>query len=197
MEYSGDFAFGRYNLDNLYVALNNIADAIRNYEAAIKIDYLFYPAKVNLAMLYNQTGNNEVAERLLRETVAEHPQFYEAAYSLGLLLAERKKYQDAVEFLDKAAKGMPTRARIHYNLGLLLQQLGQWAEAETALHRALEIEPDTLDYLHAMADHYLRKDQMKAAGRIARRLVEKHPSNPLGQKILRFIEREMNRQKDQ
>jgi tetratricopeptide (TPR) repeat protein len=193
MEYSGDFAFGRYNLGNLYVALNNTEDAIRNYEAAIKIDYLFYPAKVNLAMLYNRVGNNEAAERLLRETIAEHPHFYEAAYSLGLLLAERKKYQNAVEFLTKAAKGIPNRARVHYNLGLLLQQLGQLNEAETALRRALEIEPDTMDYLYAMADHYLRRGQMEAAGRIAQRMVEKHPGNPLGQKILRFIEKEMNR----
>ncbi|MEE9612262.1 MAG: cytochrome c3 family protein, partial [Desulfatiglandales bacterium] len=54
MEYSADFAFGRYNLGNLYVALSKPEDAVRNYRAAIKIDDLFYPAKVNLAMLYNQ-----------------------------------------------------------------------------------------------------------------------------------------------
>jgi tetratricopeptide (TPR) repeat protein len=197
MEYSGDFAFGRYNLGNLYVALNKTADAIRNYEAAIKIDYLFYPAKVNLAMLNNRVGNNDAAERLLRETVTEQPQLYEAAYSLGLLLAERNKYEDAVEFLGKAAKGMPNRTRVHYNLGLLLQQLGQLDEAETALQRALEIEPDTMDYLHAMADHYLRRGQLQAAGRIAQRMIVKHPGNPLGQSILKFIESEMYRRRDQ
>jgi tetratricopeptide (TPR) repeat protein len=193
MEYSGDFAFGRYNLANLYVELNKTEDAIRSYQAAIKIDKLFYPAKVNLAMLYNRIGSDEAAERLLRETVTENPQLYEAAYSLGLLLAERKKYQDAVEFLGKAAKGMPNRARVHYNLGLLLQQLGQLNDAETALHRSLEIEPDTMDYLHAMADHYLRRAQLEAAERIAKRMIEKHPGNPLGQRFLKFIEKEMNR----
>jgi HEAT repeat protein len=35
MEYSGDFAFGRYNLANLYAALNEPQEAIRNYEAAL------------------------------------------------------------------------------------------------------------------------------------------------------------------
>jgi tetratricopeptide (TPR) repeat protein len=63
MQYSGDFAFGRYNLANLYVALNQPEEAIRNYEAALKIDDLFYPAKVNLAMLYNGRGENEKAEK--------------------------------------------------------------------------------------------------------------------------------------
>jgi tetratricopeptide (TPR) repeat protein len=45
MQYSGDFAFGRYNLANLYVALNQPEEAIRNYEAALKIDDLFYPGQ--------------------------------------------------------------------------------------------------------------------------------------------------------
>ena len=197
MEYSGDFAFGRYNIANLHVALNKTEDAIRNYEAAIKIDHLFYPAKVNLAMLYNRMGRNEAAERLFRETVDEHPQLYEVAYSLGLLLVERKKYQDAIEYLRKAAKGMPNRPRVHYNLGLLLQQMRQWDEAEIALRRALKVDPNAMDYLHAMADHYLRRGQLEAAGRIAERMVEKHPGHPLGHRMLRFIEREMNRRSDQ
>jgi tetratricopeptide (TPR) repeat protein len=77
MEYSGDFAFGRYNLANLYVALNKPEDAIRNYNAAIQIDPLFYPAKVNLGMLYNQIGQDGAAEKLFRETVDEHPQLIE------------------------------------------------------------------------------------------------------------------------
>jgi tetratricopeptide (TPR) repeat protein len=197
MEYSGDFAFGRYNLANLYVALNQNEDAIRNYDAAIKIDNLFYPAKVNLAMLYNRLDRNDEAERLFRETVNEHPQLHEAAYSLGLLLAEKKKFQDAVEYLGKAARGMPNRARVHYNLGLLLQQLGRTEEAETALKKALEIEPDTMDFLHAMADHYLRRGQMETARHIAERMKEKHPDNPLGRRILGFIEKNVNHQRNQ
>jgi len=193
MEYSGDFSFGRYNLGNLYVALDKTEDAIMHYKAAIKIDKLFYPAKVNLAMLYNKMGRNGEAERLFRETVDEHPQLYEAAYSLGLLLVEQKKYQDAVQYLRKAAKGMPNQSRAHYNLGLLLQQTGQWDEAETALKQALEIEPESVDYLHAMADHYIRRGRLEAARNIAQRMLESRPDHPLGHRILRFIDKEMKR----
>lgn len=56
-----------------------------------KIDNLFYPAKVNLAMFYNQRGENDKAEVLLREVTTEHPQMHAIAYSLGLLLSEMKK----------------------------------------------------------------------------------------------------------
>ena len=157
MEYSADFAFGRYNLANLYVALKQPQKAIESYQAAIKIDSLFYPAKVNLAMLYNQTGKNDKAEILLREVVASHPEMYEVQYSLGLLLAEEKRYAEAANYLKQAARGMPNRARIHYNLGLLLQYLKKDSDAETSLLKAQELEPDNFDYLYVLADFYLKE----------------------------------------
>lgn len=191
MNYSADFAFGRYNLGNLYIALQRPEEAVHQYRAAIKIDGLFYPAKVNLAMLYNGRNENDKAERFFREVVQEHPELYDAAYSLGLLLVEQENYQEAAKYLIRAAEGMPERARVHYNLGLLLQELKRYDEAETALTRALEIEPNTLDYLHAMADHYIRRKELEKAKRIALKMVEQHPTNPLGKRILGFVEREM------
>ena len=137
--------------------LNRPEDAIRNYQAAIKIDDLFYPAKVNLAMLYNQTGDNDKAETLLREVVTDHPELYEISYSLGLLLAEKEQYDEAVVYLEKAAKGMPGHARVHYNLGLLLAYLQKDKKAELSLLKALEIDPDNRDYLFAAADFYLKR----------------------------------------
>jgi predicted CXXCH cytochrome family protein len=189
MEYSGDFAFGRYNLGNLYVAMNKTQDAIQQYKAAIKIDKLFYPAKVNLAMLYNRMGRNEAAETLFRETVAEHPQLHEAAYSLGLLLVEQKKYQDAVGYLQKAAKGMPERGRVQYNLGLLLQKLKRNAEAEAALLNAVETEPKNVDFLYALADYYLKRGRFQEAKDITEQMVSAHPDHRLGQELLKYLKR--------
>jgi Tfp pilus assembly protein PilF len=191
MEYSADFSFGRYNLGNLYVALNRPEEAIQNYRAAIKIDGLFYPAKVNLAMFYNKRGENDKAEELLREVVKAHPQMYEIAYSLGLLLSEMKKYDQAAIYLGKASKGMPGRARIHYNLGLLLQYLRRDAEAEAALLRALKLEADSMDYLYALADHYIKRGKLQRAKGIAEQMVAKHPEQRIGHELIEIIERNM------
>ena len=191
MEYSADFAFGRYNLANLYVALKQPQKAVESYQAAIKIDNLFYPAKVNLAMLYNQTGKNDKAEILLREVATSHPEMYEVQYSLGLLLAEEKKYAEAANYLKQAAEGMPNRARIHYNLGLLLQYLKQDLEAEAALRKAQELEPDNLDYLYALADFYLKRNKMQQAKSIAKEMVARHPTNRIGHNILNLIEKNL------
>jgi tetratricopeptide (TPR) repeat protein len=189
MEYSADFSFGRYNLGNLYVVMNRPEEAIRNYLAAIKIDGLFYPAQVNLAMFYNKRGENDKAEALLREVVKAHPELHEISYSLGLLLAEMKKYGPAAVYLKKAAKGMPERARIHYNLGLLLQYLQRDAEAEGALLTALKTEPDNMDYLYALGDFYLKRGKLQKARSIAVQMVAKYPNNPIGKELLGIIER--------
>jgi tetratricopeptide (TPR) repeat protein len=187
MEYSADFAFGRYNLANLYAALKRPEEAIRNYKAAVRIDALFYPAKVNLAMLYNQQGENNKAETLLREVVEAHPEIYDAAYSLGLLLAETKQYGEAAVILKKAAQGMPERSRIQYNLGLLLQHLNQDSGAEAALMKALDLEPDNMDYLYALADFYLKRGQWQKAEGIAKQMVSKHPDHPMGHQLLKSL----------
>jgi len=170
MEYAGDFAYGRYNLGNLYVALDRPEEAIRNYQAAIAIDEMFYQAKVNLAMLYNGMGDKEKAETLLREVVAAYPQEYRVAYSLGLLLAEKKKYREAAHYLASAAGGMPDHARVHYNLGMLLDYLGKDSEAERALLRALEIAPENINFLTAAAQYYVKHAQYEKAKLLAERI---------------------------
>jgi tetratricopeptide (TPR) repeat protein len=191
MEYSADFAFGRYNLGNLYVALKQPQRAVESYRAAIKIDNLFYPAKVNLAMLYNQIGKNDKAEILLREVATSHSEMYEVQYSLGLLLAEEKKYEEAANYLKQAAEGMPKRARIHYNLGLLLQHLKQDSDAEVSLLKAKELEPDNLDYLYALADFYLKRKKLQQARSIAEKMIAKHPNQRIGHDILSLIEKNL------
>jgi len=189
MEYSADFAFGRYNLGNLYAALRQSPKAVENYQAAIEIDNLFYPAKVNLAMLYNQMGKNNEAEILLREVVRNHPEIYEVQYSLGLLLAEKKQYEEAAAYLKMAATGMPNRARIHYNLGLLLQYLKKDSDAESSLLRAKALEPDSLDFLYALADFYLKRRKFQQARSIAEEMVARHPTQQIGHDILGLIEK--------
>jgi tetratricopeptide (TPR) repeat protein len=187
MDYSGDFAFARYNLGNLYRNLQKSERAIENYRAAIRIDNQFFPAKVNLAMLYNQMGRNGETEVLLREVVSSHPELFEVQYSLGLLLAEKKQYVAATRYLAAAAGGMPDHARVHYNLGILLDFMQRDMEAKAALLRALEIEPVNMQYLNAVAEFYLKRNRYREAKNIVERIVASYPLNRTGQDLLKYI----------
>ena len=191
MEYSGDFAFGRYNLGNLHVALGQSQPAIDSFKAAIKIDDLFLAAKVNLAMLYNQLGRNAEAEKLLGDVVRANPELYEVQYSLGLLLAEEKKYGEAEQHLATAARGMPDRSRVNYNLGLLYDHLRKDHLAEVALSRAVKLEPNNMDYLKALAQYYLKRGNLSAAGRIADQMIARHPEDRTGSELKEFVHSKM------
>ncbi|MCD4721710.1 MAG: tetratricopeptide repeat protein [Desulfobacula sp.] len=186
MEYSGDFPSGRYNLALMYHALDQTDKAIECYEQSIRIDNLFFPAKNNLAMLYNAKRKNNEAVKLFLQILEDRPQMYDIAYSLGLLLVEEKKYDQAVIFLQKAANGLPGRARIQYNLGLLLQFQKKDKAAEKALLRALSLEPGNFDFLFAMADHYLKRNQLDNALLVAQKMIELFPDNKIGHDILKY-----------
>jgi tetratricopeptide (TPR) repeat protein len=189
MRYSLDFAFAGHNLGNLWSQLGETEKAIDAYRTAIEIDGLFYPAKMNLATLYNASGRNPEAEQLLREVIEDYPEEGQAAYALGLLLAEMQRLPEAVVFLERAAALQPDRPRAHYNLGLALQALGRTAEAEPALRRAVELDPANLDLLYALADHLARKGDYPSALAVAERMIVTHPENPIGRDLKAQLER--------
>ncbi len=192
MRYSLDFAFAGHNLGNLHAQLGEPERAIEAYRSAIEVDDLFFPAKMNLAVLFNAAGRNEDAEALLREILEAYPEEAQAAYSLGLLLAEMGRLDEAVDFLGRAAALQPDRTRAHYNLGLALQALGRIDEAEGALLRAAELEPENLDYLYGLADHYARAGNIRAAIRVAEQMIATHPENPIGRDLKTQLERTLS-----
>ena len=56
-----DFASSGFNLGNLYASLGDPAAAERYYRLALAVDDLFFPAKLNLAVLLSQLGRNDEA----------------------------------------------------------------------------------------------------------------------------------------
>jgi predicted CXXCH cytochrome family protein len=183
-----DFASSGLNLGNLYEAQGDPDTAEAYYRKAIDVDSLFFPAKMNLAVLLSRRGQDEEAETLLREILDAYPEQHDAAYSLALLLVASGRREEALTYLDQAAEGLPQRSRIQYNRGLLLAMLGRDEDAEAALRTALQLEPDSVDYLYALIDFYARRNRLEEALELARRMVEVHPGNRLGYELRDAIE---------
>jgi tetratricopeptide (TPR) repeat protein len=181
--HSLDFAASGLNLGNLESALGNPESAEAYYRSALAVDDLFFPVKMNLAVLLNGQGRNDEAATLLGEVLEHDPDNAEAAYSLALLLVETGQADEALTWLERAAAGMPSNSRVHYNLGLLLQQSGRIEEAGHSLRRALELAPDELGTLHAYADYLMRAGRNDEALPVVDRIVDLYPDEPIGQQM--------------
>jgi len=185
--YSADFAASRLNLGALYSYLGQGDKAEEQFKRAASINRDFYTARTNLAVLYSRQGKNELAEEQLRKALAVNSDLPDVHYSLGLLLSEQKQYEQAAEHLSKAAAGMPDNARVHYNLGQLLVFLHQDKEAAMALNRTIEIEPRNMNYLQAIAQFYLAKQELSQVRGIAEQMISADPENQLGHQLLNYI----------
>jgi Flp pilus assembly protein TadD len=190
---------------NMAVVLTNQgkrAEAVGQYEIALRLDPEFIPARINLGMLQYEMGNNEQAETQLRraiELAADHSRraaadesnvtggqlIGQARYSLGLLLAEDpERLEEAAEVLRRAVDDMPENARVRYNLGLALQHLDRRDEAEGVLREAYELAPANPDYLGALAILYAQQGRWSSAVACAKELVRRHPDNRQFQAML-------------
>jgi tetratricopeptide (TPR) repeat protein len=184
--YVADFPGGRYNLGIMYANAGELEKAAESYRYALKIDNLFYMAKVNLATVYNQQGKNDEAETLLRQVLEENPEIHQINYSLALLLAEKGNFAESRKYFLRASELMPEQSRIIYNLALLENSQGNKALAEEYLLKALKKEPDNYDYLYALCTYYLEKKENSAAAVYARQIVAKYPGNPVGKQLLQL-----------
>ncbi len=110
----------------------------------------------------------------------------------GCCWPRKRNYVEAERHLALAARGIPDGSRVHYNLGLLYDYLGKYQQAEMALSRAVELEPNNMDYLQALAQHYLRRGNLSAAGAVADRMIAQHPENRAGAELREFVKRKAN-----
>jgi pentatricopeptide repeat protein len=117
-----------------------------------------------------------------------YPDQHDVAYSLALLLAGSNRSNEALDYLAQASHGMPQRPRVHYNYGLLLAQMGRDTEAAAALRKALDLEPQSIDYLFALIDFYYKHGQFDEALVLADRMIEAHPQQRFGYDIKAAIE---------
>ncbi len=182
--YTSDFSGGNYNLGIMYSNLGNTDFAAKAYQESLKIDKLFYMAKVNLAMVYNQQGRNNEAEKLLREVLLENPEIEDINYSLALLLAETGNIAESRKYFIRASEMMPEQARIVYNLALLENSVSNFSEAEKYFLRALKVEPNNYDFLYGICTFYLERKQNSKALVYAQQIANKYPQNPIGKQLL-------------
>lgn len=129
-----------------------------------------YPQNLDLTLalveVYLQENRQDDALGILEELVNAHPDNHEARQILSLYLLDAKEYARAVDAM-RAVPLDKRNAHTYYYYAKALIGLKKYEEAEAALHKALELRPETfveawaeLAYLYELKKDYPAAEQM-------------------------------------
>lgn len=147
----------RFNLGNALRATDRPDEARTAYQACLERNPRFTPALANLAALALEAGALADADSANRQHLALEPQSPGALNTKGALDLLFGRVDDAEAAFRAALSGDDRQAAPWTNLATALAAKGQSDEALTALSKALELEPKSLNAL--VLDAQLRRDR--------------------------------------
>jgi len=113
-----------------------------DYREILRRDENNPPALANLAIIELEQNKLDDAERHIQQALAQSPNDAYSLMVLGRVEFSQKKYDEALDVLSRAAKLDPQNPDIENYLGVTLAQKGLRAQAETALRKAIQINPN-------------------------------------------------------
>jgi tetratricopeptide (TPR) repeat protein len=119
-----------------------LADAERDYRAAIDADPVHTDALHLLGVLRHQQGRHEEAADLVGRAVALRPNDAALQLNLGNALKALGRLDGAIERFRNALSLAPEFALAHYNLGNAYALAGRHEDAVDAFERSLRLQPN-------------------------------------------------------
>jgi Flp pilus assembly protein TadD len=137
-----DLARTHYNLGIALWKSDNLPEAIRHFERAVRQKPRFDKALNNLGVVYLLSGRIPDAIEHLREAVTVNPGNVDAHCNLGIALLQSGKLPQAIEEFREALRHKPDSTKALKDLGTAYLMVGKPSEAASSLRRAVEINPN-------------------------------------------------------
>jgi tetratricopeptide (TPR) repeat protein len=170
-----------------YYANKQLDKAEQKYLQVLQQDKTNVPTLANLAAIELDLGHLETAEINIKQAVALAPDDTYCLFVLGRLRFAQRRYDDAIDAFSRAAKIDPEDPQIQNFLGLTLSEKGLRGPAETALRKAIQIDPGCADAQNNLAVVYITQQPPLvelARWHYQKALAAGHPRNPDLEKLL-------------
>jgi tetratricopeptide (TPR) repeat protein len=177
---SPDVFENRSNLANAYHESARWDDAVREYEAALRIRPGDGPTLRSLGGALLALGDARRAAEAFRAALGAGASEGAVRAALGAALADAGDLSAAERELRAAVAAEPGRAEAWNKLGVVLERSGRVGEAVPLYDRALEADPSLPDALFNRGKHFLREGRIEDGSRLAERLVAEHPEYDQG-----------------
>lgn len=125
-----------------YFSAGNYEMAEADYRRILQRDPTNAVVLGNLAAIELQEDKLGDADTHLTAALAQHPDDAFNLSTYGFLKFRQQKFDEALDALSRAAKLDPTNPQIQNYLGVTLSHKGLRAQAETALRKAIELDPN-------------------------------------------------------
>ena len=151
------------NLGNVAVAEGRAADAIVQYQTALRLQPYLPETESNLCNALTAVGR--LAEAVAHGEAALHldPESPNAQVNLGNALMQLGHTAGAIAHYEAALRVQPDAADTQVNLGAALVKAGRLDDAIAHYEAALRIEPGRAETEYALADALLRRGDGPAA----------------------------------
>ena len=150
-QHDPDAAYVRVRLAQSHLGLGEIDDAVREAEAAVRLNDQDTTSRRLLAGLYGATGQVPEAIREYRKLLELDPEDSQSLLYLGAIYLSGGRYEQAREHLERYNKRNPSSPLGPYYLGRLLVRTGELALAEESYGAALKLHPTSAPVLAELA----------------------------------------------
>ena len=166
----------------IYEVLGNAELAESSYQTAIEMDANYYPAMIQLGMLYaNQ--HNDLAITYYKSAIALKPNSLEAIRNLGLYYHFESRYEEARESFEKMMELDSTYEESYFNMGNTYLGVYQndfpKAKKDSIIDKALEyfqkaidLNPNYIQALYNMGLAYQEKGNKEKAKEIYKHILD-------------------------
>jgi predicted CXXCH cytochrome family protein len=165
-------------LGTFYARRGQAADAVAEYQRALRLSPQFTPAAANLADLYRHLGRDMDSETVLRAALTQSPNDAGLRHSLGLTLVRLKRLDEAIAELKRATELAPSSSRYTYVYAVALNSSGQAEDAIAHLKDNLAQHPEDRDTLMALISISRSTGNVQQALTYARELSRLVPDDP-------------------
>jgi tetratricopeptide (TPR) repeat protein len=117
-------------------------EAVQIYRQLLTMEPGNLVGRNNLALLFEATGEPEMAIDELNAALRHHPDQVDLLVNRGAIQGTLKRYPEAEADLRRALRLAPGHAGAHFNLGLVLWKKGLPQDAALEFRRAVEADPE-------------------------------------------------------
>src|SRR6185369_98192 len=164
-------------------------EAYRSYTATQRSGLTDSEACYYLSDLSLHMGRHAVAERGLKEAIAQDPGFLPAYAALGSMYVEQRRYAEAKKYLQKATTS-PQNYMVHYYYAYVLSREGMSANGEVSqysrenaavmreqLMQSIKLAPNYAPAYYLLGVVDFLSDQTEEALEVAQKAQQISPSN--------------------